>query len=110
MISSVEITIIMEYNIIISIGAFEDTNDAFIFYEGQQKGLGDRFLDELAAFYKRLKYHPTYYSFVFTEKTIRALALKIFPYKILYEINGVEVYNICYHHFRQNPDHFLKRL
>lgn len=109
MIISVEITI-MEYNIIISIGASEDTNDAYTFYEDQQRGLGDRFLDELMHFYKKLKHHPAYYSFVSAEKTIRALALKIFPYKIIYEINDDEVYIFAIHHFRQNPDHFLKRL
>jgi mRNA-degrading endonuclease RelE of RelBE toxin-antitoxin system len=100
----------MEYKIIVSIGATEDTNEAYIFYEGQQKGLGDRFLDELAHFYEKLKHHPTYYSFVSDEKTIRALSLKVFPYKIIYEIEDNELYVFAIHHFRQNSDHFLKRL
>ena len=100
----------MEYNIIISTGSVEDTSEAYAFYEDQQRGSGDRFLDELSHFSKKLKHHPTFYSFVSTEKTIRALALKTFPYKIIYEINGDEVYIFAIHHFRQNPDHFLKRL
>ena len=109
MIRFVEI-IIMEYNIIISTGAVEDTSEAYAFYEDQKRGLGDRFLDELSHFYKKLKHHPTYYSFVSTEKTIRSITLRIFPYKIIYEINADEVYIFAIHHFRQNPDHFLKRL
>lgn len=100
----------MEYNVIISTAAVEDTREAYIFYEGEQKGLGERFLDELALFYKKLKHHPTYYSFISTEKTTRALALKIFPYKIIYEVNSNEVYIFAINHFRQNPDNFFKRL
>jgi len=109
MTGSVEI-IIMEYKIIISIGAVEDTSEAYAFYENQQRGLGDRFLNELTHFYKKLKQHPTWYSFISPEKTIRALALKIFPYKIIYELSAEEVYIFAIHHFSQNPDHFLKRL
>lgn len=109
MIRFVEI-IIMEYNIIISTRAVEDTSEAYAFYENQQIELGDRFLDELTHFYKKLKRHPTYYSFISEEKTIRALALKVFPYKIIFEISANEVYIFAIHHFSRNPDHFLKRL
>jgi hypothetical protein len=100
----------MEYNIIISTGAVEDTSEAYAFYEDQQRGLGDSFPDELIHFYEKLIHHPTWYSFVSTEKTIRALTLKIFRYKNINEINAYEVHIFAIHHCRQNPDHFLKRL
>ncbi len=100
----------MDYNIIISIEAEKDTFEAYSFYEDQQPGLGDRFLEELTDFYKKLKQHPTYYSYVSEKETIRSLALKVFPYKIIYEIAGDELYVFAVHHFRQNPDKFLKRL
>jgi hypothetical protein len=103
-------TTIMIYKIVISAGAFNDTNEAYVYYEDQQSGLGDRFLNELLFFYEKLKQHPTYYSFVSEEKTIRALSLKVFPYKIIYEIEDHEVYVFAIPHFSQNPDHFLKRL
>jgi len=45
----------MDYSIIISIEAEKDTSNAYIYYEDQQPGLGDRFLDELTRFYKKLK-------------------------------------------------------
>ncbi len=104
-----EITI-MVYNIIVSTEAAKDISEAYTFYEDQQTGLGDRFLNELAHFFEKLKHHPTYYSFVSEAKTIRALALKKFPYKIIYEIDGDELYVFAIHHFSQNSDHFLKRL
>ncbi len=100
----------MDYNIIISIEAEADTNEAYIFYEDQQTGLGDRFLDKLSEFYKKLKRHPTYYSFVSERKTTRALSLKVFPYTIIYEVEANDVYVFAIHHSSQNPDHFLKRL
>ena len=100
----------MDYSIIISIGAEKDTSDAYIYYEDQKPGLGDSFLEELTHFYKKIKSHPTYYSFVSEEKTVRSIALKKFPYTIIYEIEGNELYVFAIHHFRQNPDQFLKRL
>lgn len=100
----------MDYSIIISIGAEKDTSDAYTYYEDQQPGLGDRFLARLAHFYKKLKHHPTYYSFVSEKKTIRSIALKIFPYRIIYEIDNDELYVFAVYHFRQDPDQLLKRL
>lgn len=100
----------MDYNIIISIEAEKDTSDAYIYYENQQPGLGDRFLDELTRFYKKLKNNPTFYSFVSERKTIRSLSLKIFPFKIIYEIKGKKLYVFAVYHFRKNPKELFKRL
>ncbi|MEO6330002.1 MAG: hypothetical protein ABIO55_13785 [Ginsengibacter sp.] len=62
----------MAYKIIISAGALNDTNEAYAFYEHQQTELGERFLKELEQFYKKLKDHTTWYSFVSIERTIRS--------------------------------------
>jgi mRNA-degrading endonuclease RelE of RelBE toxin-antitoxin system len=99
----------MDYNIIISIEAQIDTNDAYCYYEGQQTGLGERFLNELSHFYKKLEQHPEYYSFTSEIKTTRSVALKIFPYKIIYEIEGDEIFVFAVYHFRNNPDELTKR-
>lgn len=100
----------MDYKLIISIEAEEDTQKAYNFYEDQLTGLGDRFLNELEAFYKRLVDHPTHYSFVSEKKITRSITLKKFPYSIIYEIEGSEIYVFAIHHFSQSPDQFLKRL
>lgn len=101
--------LIMAYKIIISNEAFNDTNDAYIYYEKKKAGLGNRFLDELFSFYEKLQNHPTYYSFTSKEKTTRFIALKKFPYSIIYEVAENELYIFAIHHFKQDPDHFLKR-
>ena len=99
----------MDYNIIISIEAEKDTNDAYCYYEDQQLGLGERFLNELSFFYTRLKQHPQYYSFTSENKTSRSVALRIFPYKIIYEIDDKQVFVYAVYHFRQNPEKLSKR-
>jgi hypothetical protein len=75
--TSVEI-IRMDYKIIISIEAERDTNEAYCYYESRRPGLGDRFLNELSDFYKKLKEHPKYYSFTSQNKATRSVALKTF--------------------------------
>jgi hypothetical protein len=103
-------TIRMDYKIIISVDAENDTNDAYIYYEDIQNGLGERFLYELVEFYQKIKSHPTYFSFVSENKTIRSVALKVFPYKIVYEIEGNEIYVFAVYHFHKNPHELNKRL
>ena len=100
----------MDYKIIISKEAEKDTNDAYCFYEKEKFGLGDRFILELNICYDKLKRHPAYYSFVDEEKTIRAITLKVFPYKIIYETAGEEVYVFAIHHSSRHDEHFLNRL
>ena len=99
----------MDYNIIISIEAEKDTNAAYCYYENQQPGLGERFLSELSLFYDKLKQHPQYYSFTSENKTSRSVALKIFPYKIIYELEGKKLYVYAVYHFHQNPEDLSKR-
>jgi hypothetical protein len=100
----------MVYKIIISIGAEKDTNEAYCYYESQQAGLGERLLSELSQFYQKLKEHPTYYSFISRNKTTRSVALKTFPYRIVYEIQGDELYIYAVYHFGKSPNDLNKRL
>jgi mRNA-degrading endonuclease RelE of RelBE toxin-antitoxin system len=100
----------MDCNIIISIEAEKDTNEAYCYYESRKSGLGDRFLNELSQLYEKLKEHPNYYSFTSEKKTTRSVALKTFLYRIIYEIEGEELYVYAVYHFRKNPDELNKRL
>jgi len=72
----------MKFNIIVSFGAHEDAISAYNFYQNQQQGLEDRFLNELGYFYRKLEQNPAFYSFVSGDKTIRSLSLKIFLTKL----------------------------
>jgi hypothetical protein len=99
----------MDYRIILSIEAEKDTNAAYCYYENKRPGLGDRFLNELSNFYNKLERHPGYNSFTSPNKKTRSVALKTFPYKIIYEIEGKELYVYAVYHFHQNPEDLSKR-
>ena len=100
----------MDNKIIISNEAENDISNAYCDHNKEKSGLGGGFLTQLDLFYKKLKRRPTYYSFVDEEKNISALTLKVFPYKIIYEIAAEEVYAFAIHHFSRHDDHFNKRV
>lgn len=81
----------MTYNVITLLRAESETDDAFKYYEDQKPGLGFEFLDELEEGRRKLSKNPQFYSFISSEKSVRSLALKRFPYKIVFEISGDKV-------------------
>ncbi len=99
----------MDYKIILSVEAENDTNTAYCYYENQQSGLGECFPEELSCFYNKLEHPPENYSFTSGNKKTRSVALKTFPYKIINEIEGKELYVYAVYHFHQNPEDLSKR-
>lgn len=100
----------MNYKIIISAATLQDTFEAFNYYEKKENGLGIRFLAVLEQYYQKLKNNPSYYSYLLIEYNIRAVALKKFPYIIIYEIDGDQVNVFAVHNTYRNPDLFIKRI
>lgn len=100
----------MIYKIIISPAATENTLEAFTYYEAIQTNLGDRFISELEQSYQRLQNHPAYYSYILIEYNLRAVALKKFPYLIIYEIDNDRINVFAIHNTSRSPDHFIKRI
>ena len=81
----------MNYALIVTTRAEQHTIDACIYYEEQQPGLGERFLDELYISYKKIADHPQYYGFISSKDKYRDIRLHTFPYIVIYEINNNEV-------------------
>ena len=81
--------------------ALQEEADAYLYYEEQAEGLGERFLQDVEAVLARVAEHPTYYSFSDSTKTIRDVALDLFPFVIIYEIKSdhINVYHI--HHTKK---------
>jgi toxin ParE1/3/4 len=81
--------------------AFQEETEAFLFYEEEQPGLGERFLKEIEAAVQKISGNPTYYSYADETKTIRDFSLVKFPFVIVYEIkpDRIEVYHI--HHTKK---------
>ena len=85
----------MPYTLVIREEALEEMKDAFLYYEGVQSGLGERFLSELQKRYNEIREHPQFYGFIDIHKKIRDIKVKHFPYEPVYEIieNTVVVFS-----------------
>ena len=91
----------MIYPIRLSEEALHEEAEAYLYYEGKKEGLGERFLNQVEATLQKIAENPDYYSFIDATKTIRDVALKTFPFIIIFEvkIDRVEVYHV--HHTKK---------
>ncbi len=92
------------YRIILKPETAKDIEHAYNWYEDQQNGLGDRFLETLKECYKKLEQYP--FSFSEMAKSIRQLKLKTFPYVIVFEVIQHEVVIYAVFHTSQ---HLVKK-
>ena len=78
----------MQYDILIKEEARADALAAWLYYEGKQQGLGERFLEMLETCFKKIGDNPQYYSYLRNdkEKTLRRKQISGFPYNIVYEV------------------------
>ena len=87
--------------------AVKELEDAIEYYEIQQKGLGQKFKDEIKRSLKIIKRFPEIGS---SEKgDVRKFLLHKFPYKILYSIENKYIYVIAIAHLHREPTYWLKR-
>jgi hypothetical protein len=63
--------------------------EAALYYEEQKANLGADFLDELDTAREHLSDHPQHYSYISTNKTLRSIALKRFPYQLIFELKAI---------------------
>lgn len=76
----------MQYELLISATAFMEAENAYVYYENQSNGLGDRFLKSLEEAYEKLSRTPQYYTYINTGKDLRDLKIKDFPFVIIFQI------------------------
>lgn len=98
----------MAYDLIILPGAEQDADEAIVWYEEQQEGLGIRFYYLLLEKFEELRFTPHNYSFIREE--YRRIAINPFPYNIIYKIIGSEVLVLAVFHHSRNPAELLKRM
>ena len=96
------------YQLIIKPKAIEMIKEAYEWYNEQQPGLGDLFLQELESYYDKLEFWPTVYSKI--KRNFRQVVLHTFPYVIVFEIikGDVVVYSI-FHTSRSPKKKFKKQ-
>ena len=86
--------------------AKEDLFDGYVFYERQQAGIGDYFLDSISADIESLLlhhgYHRQFYGF-------HRLIARVFPFCIYYRVSDETIFIDAVVDQRRNPDS-IKRL
>ena len=97
----------MVRKIVVQPGAEEDTEDAYNWYEDQQTGLGGLFLEELAAFYKKIELNPEIFGNA--TKRYKQAILNRFPYVVIYEITKTELHIYAVFHTSRNPAKKFKK-
>ena len=96
----------MTYKLILKQQAVADTTAGYLYYEGQQNGLGDRFLKVLRQQYSELVQNPQLYSYISAdkEKTFRDVKLRHFPYIVMFDIVGADVIIYAVHNtYKKRP-------
>lgn len=98
----------MEYNVVLTRKSEQDIDEAFLWYENKQVGLGLKFYKEVRSHLDILTNSAESFP-VKLEDSIRELCLSIFPYIIVYEIveEEVRVYRIFA--TAQNPNRKINK-
>ncbi len=84
-----------------------ELDQAFEWYETQQKDLGVQFLNEFDAAIRRIITYPE--SYILIEKDVRRCLVKRFPYGILYGIDIDKIIVITVAHLHRKPDYWIDR-
>lgn len=88
--------------------AIEDIKHAYQWYEAEQRGLGSRFLDDIALSKKLISLNPTSYQYLF--EPIRRAPLRQFRHTLYYMGKDNAVFVIGCLHARQTPDETKQRV
>ena len=91
-----------------SAAARRDLNEAALWLELQQPGLGERFLEEVAQAQRLILDHPEAWHPL--GPRLRRCRLKRFRYGLIYSLTADVVEVIAVAHYRQKPDYWRDRL
>jgi hypothetical protein len=99
----------MKYNVSILSDAEQDINDAFVWYEMQQIGLGSSFFKTLDHSVLFISNNPLVCRVVY--KNVRRFVIKKFPFGIYYKVNNAkkEIQIIGVFHFKRSSKSLRKR-
>ena len=84
-----------------------ELDQAFEWYETQQKNLGVQFLNEFDAAIRRMATYPE--SYILIEKDVRRCLIKRFSYGVLYGLDTDKIIVIAVAHLHRKPDYWVDR-
>jgi len=88
--------------------AEDELQDAFEYYEDQQKNLGYRFVDEVLNTIELIKFFPKGWT-PFSQNTRRCL-VKSFPYGVIYQIRKDLILVIAIANLHKKPNYWINRI
>jgi len=87
--------------------AAEELREVVSFLRRQAPGRDDRFLIELGGAVERLAENPYVGPLVAPE--VRRIGLRRFPYNLVYEVRGADIYVLAVAHQRRDPGYWRDR-
>ncbi|KGO86438.1 plasmid stabilization system [Flavobacterium rivuli WB 3.3-2 = DSM 21788] len=75
--------------------------NAYLYYEEQQLGLGDRFINILERHFEKISIHPEHYQI--KRKPYREAVLSKFPFVIIYQFTNSKIVVFSVFNTHQNP-------
>lgn len=96
-----------QYSVVLSGDAEIDIMEGYLWYEEQESGLGEKFLNEIDQAFVKIVNHPTF--FHFEKKGLRCYVLKQFPYKVLYLLDDELIKIMSVFHHSRNPTDWQMR-
>lgn len=81
-----------------------ELDESYAYYESQQNGLGQNFLDEVFFAVNRIKDNPMAWTKI-SKRTRRCLVNR-FPYGIIYQIRNEEILVLAVAHLHRRPKYW----
>lgn len=91
----------MNYVLVFRPEVREELNEAYNWYENQQTGLGDNFLDSIDEALNRICQMPESYPIIYRD--VRRSVVRRFPYLVYYRIVSSRVIITAIFHSRRDP-------
>lgn len=88
--------------------AEDELENAIVYYEGKEAGLGLRFLTEINNCLDRIQKYPHAW-FEFSENTKRCRT-KVFPYGVIYQVEEEEIVIVAVASLLRDPDYWKDRI
>ena len=98
----------MNYVLVFRPQVRNELNEAYDWYESQQSGLGDEFLECIDEIINRICLMPESYAIVYRD--VRRAVVKRFPYAVYYRIVSSRVIVTAIFHGRRNPKAWQSRV
>ncbi len=88
--------------------AEKELEEAALYYESQEPGLGLRFLENFESGYRQVHRSPATWRRL--RGDIHRFLLKGFPYGIIYSSDGDNLFILAVMHLKREPDYWLGRI